>query len=220
MNGIDKCLLFDRISKETLMQALSVMGAYPRLYGTGEIILHQSERTDRLGVIEYGSAEAVVYGTDGTQSLVSKLSSGDVFADFLAVDGNYSSPVTLISRENTRVLHIPISSILSAPRDAETEGKIMLSNLVRIYAKKYFELKNRIICLTQPTLREKICTVLSHYSEGKAELTLPYNRDELARYLNADRSALSRELSKMKAEGLIDYRKNKFVIYALEILEN
>jgi Mn-dependent DtxR family transcriptional regulator len=34
----------------------------------------------------------------------------------------------------------------------------------------------------------------------------------MAEYLNVDRSALSRELSNMKKEGLIDYRKNRFII--------
>ncbi len=220
MSGIDACLLFDGIDRDELRNALSVMGAHPRLYGAGEIILHQSEHTDKLGIIDSGSVEAVVYGTDGTQSLVSRLSEGDVFADFLAADDSHSSPVTLMACENTRVLHIPVAAILSPPNEVEMCGKLMLSNLVRIYAKKYFELKNRIICLTQPSLRGKICTFLSLHYSGAEEITLPYNRDALARYLNADRSALSRELASMQADGLIRYRKNVFHILTKEILEN
>ena len=219
MSGINKCMLFDGIAVRGLTQTLALMGAHQRLYANGDIILHQSEHTDKLGIIDFGSAEALVYGKGGDAALVSHLNEGDVFADFLATDDSFSSPVTLIACENTRVLYLPVASILSPPREAESNGKLMLSNLVRIYARKYFELKNRIVCIKKPTLREKILAVLSLYSDGNAEILLPYNRDALARYLNADRSASSRELSAMKSEGLIDYNKNRFTVISAEILE-
>ena len=43
-------------------------------------------------------------------------------------------------------------------------------------------------------------------------ITVPFSREDMAAYIGTDRSALSRELSAMKREGLIDYRKNVFVL--------
>ncbi len=214
-----KCLLFDGINSDKLPALMSLMGARQRRYMPGDIILHQYEHTEKLGVIIHGAVEALVYGMNGSQSLVSKLGVGDVFADFLAADGSYSSPVTLIACESATVLHIPFSSIIAPPSEMEKEGRKMLSNLVRVYAQKYFDLKNRLICVTKSTLREKICAALLLYGNGKKEVTLPYNREQLAQFLNSDRSALSRELSAMKSEGLIDYKKNIFVIHSAEILD-
>ena len=44
---------------------------------------------------------------------------------------------------------------------------------------------------------------------------IPFDRQQMANYLNVDRSALSKELSKMKSEGLIDYHKNTFTVYSI-----
>ena len=44
------------------------------------------------------------------------------------------------------------------------------------------------------------------------KFTVPYNRNDLAEYLGVDRSVLSRELSKMKKEGILDFDKNTFEI--------
>jgi CRP-like cAMP-binding protein len=39
---------------------------------------------------------------------------------------------------------------------------------------------------------------------------VPFNRQQMADYLNLDRSALSKELCKMRDEGLLEFEKNHF----------
>lgn len=46
-----------------------------------------------------------------------------------------------------------------------------------------------------------------------------YNRQQLADYLSVDRSAMSNELSKMKNEGIIEFKKNHFTIIQNEELD-
>ena len=48
--------------------------------------------------------------------------------------------------------------------------------------------------------------------EGRS-FDIPHSRQELAEYLCVDRSAMSNELSKMKAEGMLDFQRNHFVLY-------
>ncbi|HML49612.1 MAG TPA: helix-turn-helix domain-containing protein, partial [Clostridia bacterium] len=65
------------------------------------------------------------------------------------------------------------------------------------------------------TTRDKLLSYLSALAEeaGRNEVTPPFNRQELADYLAVDRSALSRELSRMQAEGLLRYDKNTFTLF-------
>ena len=62
--------------------------------------------------------------------------------------------------------------------------------------------------LTQRTLlalsRRNVEFVLAHQADSK---------QQLADYLSLDRSALSKELSRMKSDGLIDYHKNIFTLH-------
>ena len=62
------------------------------------------------------------------------------------------------------------------------------------------------------TLREKIFTYLSDLSVEEEWFEVPLDRNALAAYLFCDRSALCRELSKMKKDGVIDFHKNRFRI--------
>ena len=48
------------------------------------------------------------------------------------------------------------------------------------------------------------------------DFEIPFDRQQMADYLNLDRSALSKELSKMKSDGILDYRKNHFVLLDTE----
>ena len=78
-------------------------------------------------------------------------------------------------------------------------------------------LNDRIGCLVQPTVRKKVSAYLTRLSEekGTREFTIPLDRSAMANYLNVERSALSRELSHMKADGLIEYRMNRFRLLSL-----
>ena len=86
--------------------------------------------------------------------------------------------------------------------------------MVRVIADKNRELLHKVEVISKRTLREKILAYLSREAElqGSRYITLPLGRQELAAYLCADRSALTRELANMKADGLIDYDRNTFRI--------
>lgn len=208
------CKLFDGIADATLSQLKTALGAVERVFGKGEVIIHQGDHTDKLGVVISGGIEAVRLDVDGNTALISTLKKGDVFADFLAADGTAQSPVSIIAREECRVLFVPFGMLFMSTTGFAEERRIMLSNLAKIYAGKYFLLMDRLICMSAPTLRGKIVKFfnLMHQKSGATTFELPFDREGFARYLNADRSALSRELAKMKKEGLIEYYKSSFRI--------
>ena len=81
----------------------------------------------------------------------------------------------------------------------------MLVNL----AKKNLNFTRKIEHIKKKTIREKLLSYLSGESMKNNSLTfeIPFNRQQLADYLSVDRSAMSRELKKMKDEGLIQTNK-------------
>ena len=84
--------------------------------------------------------------------------------------------------------------------------------MVTLVADKNARLMAKVEVISQKSLREKILTFLSLQAQmqGSGYFEIPMSRQELAEYLCADRSALSRELSGMKADGLLDYDRNTF----------
>jgi CRP-like cAMP-binding protein len=88
----------------------------------------------------------------------------------------------------------------------------LIENMVRIIARKNRELMRKVEVVSKRSIREKLLAYLSIQAQVQDSdyLQIPMGRVELAEYLCVDRSALTRELAKMKEEGLIDYDKNCF----------
>ena len=99
-----------------------------------------------------------------------------------------------------------------AEGEPDREGRQILDNLMHILARKNLLLLRRLAVISRRTLRDKILTYLSYCAqEAEARsFRIPLDRQGLADYLAADRSALSAELSRMRKEGLIAFRKNFF----------
>lgn len=68
--------------------------------------------------------------------------------------------------------------------------------------------------ITKRSTREKLLSYLSTqaFMKKSSSFDIPFNRQELADYLSVDRSAMSAELSRMRDEGMIDFKKNHFTL--------
>ena len=97
--------------------------------------------------------------------------------------------------------------------DAPGAGKAV-RGLLTLLARKSLALSRRTVHTAPKTIREKLLSYLSDQAlqAGRPDFSIPFNRQQLADYLGVDRSALSGELSKMRREGILEYRKNAFVL--------
>ena len=93
----------------------------------------------------------------------------------------------------------------------------LLRNLVTIFAQKNRTLSGRIFCTTSKSIRGRVVTYLSAQAleQGSHTFSIPFDRQQLADFLNVDRSALSKELGRMRKEGLLEFRKNRFTLLHL-----
>lgn len=87
-------------------------------------------------------------------------------------------------------------------------------NLMGILAQHSWQLMKKAEILSCRSLREKVLAFLSAQREyfHSDSFELPMDRQTLADYLYINRSALSRELGKLREEGLINYRRSRFVL--------
>ena len=143
---------------------------------------------------------------------------GGVFGDVLS-GSSLASPVTVMASVPCEVLLIPYERLLLS--DGSPAHQQTLRNLVRTISDKYFSLSRRIDLLVLKSLRAKVCAYLLSEAERAGSLTfsIPFSRIQLADYLNCDRSALSRELSQMQRDGLLDTCKSSFKLLEPAVLK-
>ena len=206
-----KTALFAGVDDTGLLQLIACLQPVQRSYGKGEAILRAGEPNRRVGVVLTGRIEAYRDVPDGARAAIARMGEGGVFGDVLG-GSSLASPVTVVAAEPCLVLLWPYERILLPCGQSCTAHATVLRNLVRTVSDKYFSLARRLDLLTMKSLRGRICAWLLAEAEqaGADTFTVPMTRVQLAEYLNCDRSALSRELSRMQAEGLIETYRNSF----------
>ena len=209
--------LFSGLSAEELQALLTRLGAVERSFGRGEVLVLAGAPSRRVGVVLSGELEAYRPGPEGARVPITRVEPGGVFGDVLG-GSSLASPVTVLAATACEVLLVPYEKLLLPGADPARQR--VLQNLVRTISDKYFLLSRRVDLLLLKSLRAKVCAYLLSEAEVHHSLTftIPYSRIQLADYLNCDRSALSRELSLMQRDGLLDTYRSSFKLLEPEAL--
>lgn len=181
-------------------------------YVKGDTIIEEGSKVYDFGIMLSGNGRAIKWDPSDRQIIITLLKKGSEIGVILASSLDHKSPVTVQAQDDVLVLQIPFERVLTRCEKACPRHDKLLRNYINIVAEKGLVLHERIDCLLRPTIREKILTYLWRVSRErqKRTFTIPMNRNAMAEYLNVERSALSRELSYMKRDGIIDYHKNTF----------
>ena len=206
--------LFEGIQGQDLQTMLGCIGYHVRSYEKGEIIAFEAETINHVGVVMEGAVDMLKEDVWGNRTMLIRSYPADIFGETFACGEDSLSVVTFAAAEDSRVLFLPFCRVMHTCTHACTFHQTLTENMVRMIARKNRELMRKIEVVSKKTLREKILSYLSIQSQaqGKTKFQIPLGRVEWAEYLCADRSALTRELAKMKEEGIIDYQRNFFEI--------
>ncbi len=204
--------LFKGISPANLAAMLNCLGAYQKKYRKNTTILAEGEDIKFVGLVLAGAVKIIKSDYNGNQIIIAEIGEGDIFAEVFACAQIAASPVTIIAAAESIILFFDYRKIIATCSASCQFHQQLIANMLQIIAHKTLYLNRRIDIIAKRSLRDKILTYFNYEGLGKKEFSISLNREELADFLYADRSALSNELSKMKKDGLIDYHKNYFKI--------
>ena len=206
--------LFLGIRPEDMEGMLGCIGYHVREYQKGEIICFEAETINHVGVVLEGAVDMIKEDVWGNRTMLLRSYAEDVFGETFACGEDSLSVVTFAAAEDSKVMFLSFCRVMHTCTHACVFHQTLIENMVRVIARKNLELMRKIEVVSKKTLREKILAYLSIQSQtqGTSRFEIPLGRVEWAEYLCADRSALTRELAKMKDEELIDYKKNTFEI--------
>lgn len=206
--------IFKGIEVNNLKNILNCLSARVTSYKKNDIILSAGDEVSFVGVVLSGRIKISREDMDGNSNILAVIGYNEIFAETLACAGVKESPITAVAEDDCRVLFLNYKKIVSSCKNACAFHSRLIENMLDIIAKKNLMLNQKIEIISKRTIREKLLTFLEiqrKHSNSK-KFKIPYNREVLADYLCVDRSAMSRELGKMRDEGLIEYRKDEFEI--------
>jgi len=207
--------LFDNISRKDLKSLLTCLKPRSKSYEKGSYITHSGESINTIGVVLCGTVQMLKEDVWGNKSILAVMREKSIFGETFVCSRVYSSMVSFQAASDCTVMFLSFDRILHSCSLACDFHNKLIDNVVILIAQKNMQLMEKIEITSQKTLKDKILTYLSREAQrnGSLYFTIPLGRLELADYLCSDRSALSRELSRMKEEGIIDFDRNTFRIY-------
>lgn len=194
-----RCHLFDGIPEDKYKNVLNCLNAQLKTYAKDAVILHIGEQQGRPGVVVSGTLRLALYSEDGNLLTIDRLSAGQIFGETLACAKKQESPVQIDALSDAEVLYLSFDPLLLEQGASCPHKMQVTANLLREMGQG-----DLVRILAQNRLRNKLKLYLQSLAIGsEGDLCLNMGRSELAEYLCVDRSALSRELSRMQKEGIL-----------------
>ncbi|MBQ7321313.1 MAG: Crp/Fnr family transcriptional regulator [Clostridia bacterium] len=209
-----ECALFCDIADEDLLRMLSCLGARVESFDKKYTIFAEGKPVRHIGIVLSGSAQAVQLDYYGNRSIVMGIGVGEVFGEAFACAEVPAIPVSIVANEPCEVMLIDCGHILHTCANHCSFHHQMIYNMMRDLAMKNLRFHHRVEITSKRSTRDKLLAYLLMFAKetGKDSFDIPFDRQELADFLEVDRSGLSAEIGKMKKEGLIECNKNHFVL--------
>lgn len=179
-------------------------------YMQDEIIYMLNEKDYKLGFILSGEVCLNNQNYWGEVMKVTSYYAYDIIGEEFAFASDSELPVFIKAVCTCEMAFLDISVFFMLA----SKYPLLMKNTLHYLAIQKQQLEDRILIMSQSTIRNKVKVYLSKQVQKHRnfKFNIPHNRNELAIYLGVDRSALSAELSKMRQEGFIQYRKNTFTL--------
>lgn len=205
-----KVSVFRGLSDEEIHQFTKAMKAKTKNYSKGELILEAYVPNSNIGILIRGKAHIISLDRFGNEFVGHDLERGAILGITSAVLDENIVPCSIEAVTNSSVMWIPYRSLLTAgPKTGRIHG-IFMKNFLESFSRKNVLMLQKIEMLSQKTMRERLTVYLLQKEKiQKTENVQVPGRVQLAKELECNRSALTREISKMQREGIIFCEENR-----------
>ncbi|MCC8022473.1 MAG: Crp/Fnr family transcriptional regulator [Clostridiales bacterium] len=206
--------VFQGVSDEDYARMLACFQARRRDFAAGETILDFNENSRSVGLLVQGSAVMERIDVNGHRMVLEHLDTGELFGELIAFTASTGDSITVTGRTDCRVLFIDYNHFLKRCERACPSHSIVTGNLLRLMGEKAYALSERIEVLGCTTIREKLMCYfrICCAKERSDTIHLAFTMRALAEYLCVNRSAMVRELSHMKSDGLIQLNGRQLTV--------
>lgn len=208
------CPLFNGIALEDLNAMMGCIGGRRLSVLKGNTIFQEGDPATHVGMVLSGAVRMVREDYNGNRSIVAHIAPGQLFGESYACAGLASLPISVVADEDSVLLLMDCRRITTTCSHACAFHNRIIFNLLKLVAVKNLVFDQKIQITSKRTTREKLLAYLMNEAKlrGSNRFTIPYDRQELADYLEVDRSGLSAEISKLRREGILESEKNNFAL--------
>jgi CRP-like cAMP-binding protein len=209
--------LFKSFTEEQLYSLFNKIPYKVATYSKNDIILSEDDTCTTLNLILEGTLEIQKMDSTGKVLTIAEFSTGEIFGEMLIFADKNTSPINVLAKTKAIVLHINKDAVLSLCQNSQS----FLLEYLRIISNKAMILNLKLKEVTLKTIRQKISEfiLMQNKTQKSMKIKLNMTKKDWAEKIGVQRPSLSRELIKMKEEGLIDYDKDTIIINNIDLLK-
>ncbi|MBR2223146.1 MAG: Crp/Fnr family transcriptional regulator [Christensenellaceae bacterium] len=211
---MDAKMLFSGLTNEELAQAHRFFHAEIVHYEKGDFIQRQGEPMRFFGMVISGCVQVFMDDIDGNQMMMANVQEGEFFGESLCYLATKETPVYIRAAEDVEMMKLRTEGLYQKFPENEALAQLLRERFTAMLARRALAMNDRIQILSKSSLRGKLITFFSQceIKYGSKSFRIPFDRAGLAVYLGTNRSALSRELSTMQKDGIIEFSHDQFHI--------
>ena len=203
------------IEDDHILKMLGCLGAKVESFDKKYTVLAEGKPPKFIGIVLSGSVQVLRVDYYGNRSIISNAMPSQMFGEAFACAEVGALPISVVANEPSEIMLIDCSHILHTCANNCLFHQQMIFNLMKALAQKNIMFHRKIEITSKRTTREKLMTylMLQAKSAKSNSFDIPFDRQELADYLEVDRSGLSAEISKLRAEGVLESHKKHFELF-------
>lgn len=209
---LEKCPLFSGIAEERIQAMLGCIGAKIKKFAKDQTVFFEGDDAKYFGIVLTGEVQIIRMDIFGNRTILANITPSQLFGESFACAGLNVFPISAVATMNCEIMLIDSKRITQSCSNACSFHSKLIFNLLNIVAKKNILFHEKIEVTSQRSTKDKLMTylLLQAKKEGSRTFRIPFDRQELADYLEVERSGLSAEISKMRKKGIIESRRNLF----------
>ena len=184
-----------------------------RSFSKDETITTYIGKRNQICIIIKGEADLIRYDYNGNKTIIGNFIENDIFGEAL-YPANTNNELFVVAKKDCEILFFIYNDIVERCKQNCPFHKELSKNFPLLLMDKIIKLNTRIELLTKKNIRDKLLSYFDILASKKLNRTfvLPFSLTDLADYLSVDRSAMMRELSHLKEDGIIEKNGNKITL--------
>lgn len=216
-----KCELFNEIDQNSIIALINCLKPAVQTYSKNDYIVQTGDKLNGLGIILKGEASVFKDSFSGNRMLIKQIGAGEMFGEIAVFANKNEWPAIVQAYSPLTVCYITKERLIGRCSSNCQWHNSLIKNMLEIVSKRAMMLHKKLDYISIKTMRSKLCTYIfeQYLKSGTLTVKLPMNRSQLADYLNVSRPSMSREMARMKDEGIIDYYLSAVKILDLDKLK-
>lgn len=221
-----KSHVFDEIDDKDLKTLLTCLNGSVRSFSAGNYLIMEADDVRYVGLVLEGRVTIQKEDFLGNLAHLTDIRVGELLGETFSLGATTQSAVTYVAATNCRIMFMPLWKILHVCSNQCAFLSQLIVNMFAVLSEKNRKLMEKMSIISQPTIRDRLLAYFQSEAgsgDGRPDpdstadsgycVVIPYSRQELADFLSVNRSALSRELSRMQDEKIIRIRRNQITVF-------